>query len=62
MIKIKVPNCIELYDLIAMENYRFICMEYAEQKTLKNKIQEAIKEKGEDTVIAFLVFAVDSIQ
>ena len=45
MMKIKVPNCIELYDLIAYDNYRFICMEYAEQKTLKNKIQEAIKEK-----------------
>ena len=45
MMKIKVPNCIELYDLIAIDNYRFICMEYAEQKTLKNKIQEAIKER-----------------
>ena len=45
MMKIKVPNCIELYDLIAYDNYRFICMEYAEQKTLKNKIKEAIKEK-----------------
>ena len=45
MLKIKVPNCIELYDLIAIDNYRFICMEYAEQKTLKNKIQEAIKKR-----------------
>ena len=38
MMKIKVPNCIELYDLIAINNYRFICMEYADQKTLLNKI------------------------
>ena len=58
MIKIKVPNCIELYDLIAMENYRFICMEYAEQKTLKNKIQEAIKEKkGINEEEIFNIFA-----
>ena len=45
MMKIKVPNCIELYDLIAIDNYRFICMEYADQKTLKNKILETKKEK-----------------
>ena len=58
MIKIKVPNCIELYDLIAIENYRFICMEYAEQKTLKNKIQEAIKEKrGINEEEIFNIFA-----
>ena len=45
MMKIKVPNCIELYDLIAIDNFRFICMEYADQKTLSNKIKEAIKER-----------------
>ena len=45
MLKIKSPTCIELYDLISIENYRFICMEYAEQKTLENKIIEAQKEK-----------------
>jgi len=45
MLKIKVPTCIELYDLIAMGNYRFICMEYADQKTLENKIIETQKEK-----------------
>ena len=45
MMKIKVPNCIELYDLIAINNYRFICMEYADQKTLLNKISEAKKER-----------------
>ena len=47
MMKIKAPNLIELYDLIAYDNYRFICMEYAEQKTLKNKIKEMIKERKE---------------
>ena len=58
MMKIKVPNCIELYDLIAYDNYRFICMEYAEQKTLKNKIQEAIKEKkGINEEEIFNIFA-----
>ncbi len=45
MLKIKVPTCIELYDLIAIGNYRFICMEYADQKTLENKIIEIKKEK-----------------
>ena len=45
MIKIKSPTCIGLYDLIMIENYRFICMEYADQKTLENKIIEARKEK-----------------
>ena len=45
MMKIKLPNCIELYDLIALDNYRFICMEYADQKTLKDKIKEANKER-----------------
>ena len=45
MLKIKAPTCIELYDLIAIGNYRFICMEYADQKTLENKIIEAQKEK-----------------
>ena len=45
MMKIKVPNCIELYDLIAIDNYRFICMEYADQKTLKDKIKEINKER-----------------
>ena len=45
MMKIKVPNCIELYDLIAYDNYRFICMEYADKKTLKDKIKEANKER-----------------
>ena len=45
MLKIKSPTCIELYDLISIENYRFICMEYADQKTLENKIIEAQKEK-----------------
>ena len=45
MLKIKVPTCIELYDLIAIGNYRFICMEYADQKTLENKILENQKEK-----------------
>ena len=34
MMKIKVPTCIEIYDLILIDNYRFICMEYADQKTL----------------------------
>ena len=37
MLKIKVPTCIELYDLIAIGNYRFSCMEYADKKTLENK-------------------------
>ena len=46
MMKIKAPTCIELYDLIYIGNYRFICMEYAEQKTLENKIIEAQKEKN----------------
>ena len=45
MMKIKVPTCIELYDLIVIDHNRFICMEYADQKTLKNKIIEAKKEK-----------------
>ena len=45
MMKIKVPTCIELYDLISIDNYRFICMEYADQKTLENKILEAQREK-----------------
>lgn len=31
MMRIKAPTCIELYDLIYIGNYRFICMEYAEQ-------------------------------
>ena len=46
MMKIKSPNCIELYDLISINNFRFICMEYAEQKTLANKIIELQKEKN----------------
>ena len=45
MMKIKVPTCIELYDLIVINNNRFICMEYADQKTLENKIIECQKEK-----------------
>ena len=45
LMKIKVPTCIELYDLISFDNYRFICMEYADQKTLENKILEAQREK-----------------
>ena len=45
IMKIKSPTCIELYDLIVLDNYRFICMEYADQKTLKNKILECQKEK-----------------
>ena len=45
MMKIKVPTCIEIYDLILINNYRFICMEYADQKTLENKILESQKEK-----------------
>ena len=45
MMKIKVPTCIELYDIIVLENFRFICMEYADQKTLENKILESQKEK-----------------
>ena len=45
MMKIKVPTCIEIYDLILIDNYRFICMEYADQKTLENKILESQKEK-----------------
>ena len=49
MMKIKVPTCIELYDLISMDNYRFICMEYTDQKTLENKIIEAQKEKRKFT-------------
>ena len=49
MMKIKVPTCIELYDLISIDNYRFICMEYADQKTLENKIIEAQKEKRKFT-------------
>ena len=46
MLTIKSPTCIELYDLIFINSYRFICMEYAEQKTLENKIIEAQKEKN----------------
>ena len=46
MMKIKSPTCIELYDLISIYNFRFICMEYAEQKTLANKIVESQKEKS----------------
>ena len=46
MMKIKSPTCIELYDLISINNFRFICMEYAEQKTLANKIVESQKEKS----------------
>ena len=46
MMKIKSPTCIELYDLISFDNYRFICMEYADQKTLGNKILEVQKEKS----------------
>ena len=45
LLKIKVPTCIELYDLIVMGNFRFICMEYADQKNLENKIIETQKEK-----------------
>jgi serine/threonine protein kinase len=46
IMKIKVPTCIELYDIIVLENFRFICMEYADQKTLENKILETQKEKS----------------
>ena len=45
MMKIKVPTCIELYDIITIDNFRFICMEYADQKTLENKILEVQREK-----------------
>ena len=45
MMKKKSPTCIDVYDLIYMDNYRFICMEYADQKTLENKIIEEQKEK-----------------
>ena len=45
MMKIKSPTCIELYDLISIDNYRFIFMEYADQKTLENKLTELQKEK-----------------
>ena len=58
MMKIKAPTCIDIYDLMAINNYRFICMEYADQKTLKNKITESIKEKhglNNDEIFDFII-------
>ena len=58
MMKIKGPTCIELYDLISIDNCRFICMEYANQKTLENKLIEIRKEKknlNEDEIYDILI-------